>query len=63
MIIISLFYIADDINNKMTIQGKTVERNGEIYMRMNSFDMKPTIGNLVIYATGMFPDPELSRLI
>lgn len=63
MIIISLFYIADDVQNKIIIKGKTVERNGEIYMKMNSFDMKPNIGNLVIYATGMFPDPELSRLI
>lgn len=36
--------------------------DGEIYLRVVEFDMKPIIGKMKIYATGLLPDPELSEL-
>lgn len=35
--------------------------NGEIYLRLTSFDVEPTIKQMKIFATGLLPDPELSK--
>lgn len=35
--------------------------DGEEYMMIKSFDMLPTIQNLKVYATGLFPDPDVNQ--
>lgn len=56
-------------NNSMTevtttwkMAGKVTERNGEEYLQIESFDMSPEVGDMKIYATGLFPDPELNQI-
>lgn len=41
--------------------GRFEERNGEKYLRVYDFSAHPIVGDMKIYATGIFPDPELSR--
>lgn len=53
--------VTDDIETTWKFSGKTVERNGEIYMKMERFDMEPEVGKMKVFATGLFPDEELSR--
>ena len=43
------------------IKGSVVNVDGEDYMKMNFFDMVPTVGEMKISATGLFPDPQLSK--
>lgn len=45
------------------MSGKTVERNGEKYMLVDKFDMTPEVGDMKVYATGLFPDPGLSTIL
>lgn len=30
-------------------------------MKMDKFDMEPEVGKMKVFATGLFPDEELSR--
>ena len=43
------------------IKGSVVTVDGEDFMKMTSFDMAPTVGEMKISATGIFPDPQLSK--
>ncbi|XP_052868331.1 putative beta-carotene-binding protein [Anopheles cruzii] len=51
-----------DVTTTWQLSGEVTERNGEQYMEINSFDMSPEVGNMKIYATGLFPDPELNDI-
>lgn len=46
---------------KMTGQFKTVD--GKKYLQLNSVEAEPEIGNLRIFATGLFPDPILNNVV
>lgn len=35
--------------------------NGEDYMMIKEVDVKPRIGNMHYYATGLFPDPDVNQ--
>lgn len=43
------------------VKGSIVTVDGEDYMKMNFFDMIPTVGEMKISATGLFPDAQLSK--
>ena len=45
------------------VKGSVITLDGEDYMKMNSFDMVPTVGEMKISATGLLPDPQLSKKI
>lgn len=47
----------------MTVKtvGKFEIFNGQKHVRLNRFDWVPTIGNMKIFATGILPDPEMSK--
>lgn len=45
------------------IAGALEENNGEQYMRIKSFNMAPKIGDLKVYASGLMPDPALSKYL
>ena len=42
------------------MSGAIAERSGEKYMKINKFDMTPTVGDMKVFATGLLPDPVLS---
>ncbi|XP_037033894.1 uncharacterized protein LOC119072724 [Bradysia coprophila] len=48
------------ITQKMKGVFETVD--GERYLRIESYDIIPTIGDLKVQMTGIFPDPELNKL-
>lgn len=35
--------------------------NGQKHIRLYRFDWVPTIGNMKFFATGILPDPEMSK--
>lgn len=43
------------------VKGSMVNIDGEDYMKMNAFDMIPTVGEMKVSATGLLPDPQLSK--
>lgn len=45
----------------LQLKGSIVTVDGEDYMKMKFFDMVPTVGEMIISATGLFPDPQLSK--
>lgn len=51
-----------DVTTTWQMSGKTVERNGEKYMLVDKFDMTPEVGDMKVYATGLFPDPGLNQV-
>ncbi|XP_058818965.1 putative beta-carotene-binding protein [Topomyia yanbarensis] len=51
-----------DVSTTWKISGRTVDRNGEQYMLIDKFDMSPEVGDMKIYATGLFPDPGLNQV-
>lgn len=50
-----------DIDITWKMSGALEENNGEKYMRIKSFGMAPKIGDLKVYASGLMPDPALSK--
>lgn len=47
----------------MQLKGELEKRNNDEYMQITAFDFEqPVIKNMKIYATGMFPDPNLNQL-
>ncbi|CAO1354082.1 unnamed protein product [Diamesa hyperborea] len=44
------------------IKGSIVTVDGEDYIKMNFFDMIPTVGEMKISATGLFPDAQLNQV-
>lgn len=43
------------------MKGNLVKVNGEEYMKITNFDMVPTVGDMKIAASGIFPDPDMSK--
>lgn len=42
-------------------EGDIVTVNGKEYVKLTRFDVSPQFGDLKVFATGIFPDPELSK--
>ncbi|XP_053691825.1 putative beta-carotene-binding protein [Sabethes cyaneus] len=51
-----------DVSTTWNISGKTAERNSEQYLLIDKFDMSPEVGDMKIYATGLFPDAGLNQV-
>ncbi|XP_055598035.1 putative beta-carotene-binding protein [Uranotaenia lowii] len=51
-----------DVKVTWKFVGRVAERNGEQYMMIENFDMNPEVGDMKIYATGLFPDPGLNQV-
>ncbi|XP_040168618.1 uncharacterized protein LOC120903319 [Anopheles arabiensis] len=51
-----------DVTTTWKMSGHVKERDGEQYLEIEDFDMSPEVGNMKIYATGLFPDPELNQI-
>lgn len=51
-----------DINMVARTEGDIIEVNGKEYVKLTRFDVTPQFGDLKVFATGLFPDPELSKL-
>uniref|UniRef100_A0A182RCP4 Circadian clock-controlled protein n=1 Tax=Anopheles funestus TaxID=62324 RepID=A0A182RCP4_ANOFN len=51
-----------DVTTTWSMAGRVKERDGEEYLQIESFDMAPEVANMKIYATGLFPDPELNQV-
>jgi len=43
-------------------EGDIITVNGKEYLKLTKFDFIPHFGSLKVYATGLFPDPELNRV-
>lgn len=50
-----------DVRAVWRILGTVQTVNGEDYMVIKDVDVKPRIGNMKYYATGLFPDPDLNQ--
>ena len=50
-----------DIVSKLSIKGKLETIDGEDYMKVYKFDFVPTIENMKMSLSGLFPDPTLSK--
>lgn len=50
----------EDVNIVSRTEGDIITVDGVEYINMTKFDVSPTFGDLKVYATGIFPDPELS---
>lgn len=55
------FPILGDITVIAKTVGKFEIYNGQKHIRLDRFDWTPTIGSMKIYATGILPDPEMSK--
>lgn len=44
-------------------EGDIIAVNGVEHVKLTRFDVSPQFGDLKVFATGLFPDPELSKLI
>uniref|UniRef100_A0A182MKW2 Haemolymph juvenile hormone binding protein n=1 Tax=Anopheles culicifacies TaxID=139723 RepID=A0A182MKW2_9DIPT len=51
-----------DVTTTWMMSGHVKERNGEEYLEIETFDMAPEVASMKIYATGLFPDPELNQV-
>lgn len=49
-----------DINLVSRTEGDIVTVDGKEYVKLTKFDVSPQFGDLKVFATGLFPDPELS---
>ncbi|KAH8403280.1 hypothetical protein KR222_009685, partial [Zaprionus bogoriensis] len=54
----------NDFHNTITTDGEffTKEGDGRRFLRLTDIDARPKIGDLIIKANGIFPDPELDEL-
>lgn len=43
-------------------EGDIIEVDGKEYVKITRFDVSPQFGDLKVFATGLFPDPELCKL-
>lgn len=57
---IDLYFRTADINLVSRTEGDIVSVNGKEYVKLTKFDVSPQFGDLKVFATGLFPDPELS---
>ncbi|XP_031616969.1 uncharacterized protein LOC116336905 [Contarinia nasturtii] len=53
---------ATDISLVSRTEGDIIEVNGKEYVKITKFDVSPQFGDLKVFATGLFPDPELNRV-
>jgi len=53
---------ATDVNLTSKTEGKIITVNGKEYVNLTRFDVTPRFGDLKVFATGIFPDPELNRV-
>nr|XP_029730033.1 LOW QUALITY PROTEIN: putative beta-carotene-binding protein [Aedes albopictus] len=51
-----------DVSTTWKISGRTTQRQGEEYLLIDKFDMTPEVGDMKVYATGLFPDPGLNQV-
>lgn len=42
-------------------EGDIINVDGKEYVKLTRFDFSPQFGDLKVFATGLFPDPELSK--
>lgn len=50
-----------DVAAVWKMKGNLVKVNGEEYMKITNFDMVPTVGDMKIAASGIFPNPDMSK--
>lgn len=50
-----------EVTTTWKMSGRTTERNGEQYLLVEKFDMSPEVGDMKIFATGLFADPGLNQ--
>lgn len=53
---------ATDINLVSKTEGDIITVDGKEYVKLTRFDVSPQFGDLKVFATGLFPDPELNRV-
>jgi hypothetical protein len=51
-----------DTATTQKMKGVFETRDGERYLKIESYDIVPTIGDLKVQMTGIFPDPEMNKL-
>ncbi|CAO1352185.1 unnamed protein product [Diamesa hyperborea] len=51
-----------DVAAVWKMKGNLVKVNGEEYMKITNFDMVPTVGDMKIAASGIFPNPDMNDL-
>lgn len=54
--------ILADINLVARTEGDIITVDGKEYVKLTRFEVSPQFGDVKVYATGLFPDPELSML-
>lgn len=61
-LIIEIYAVSlGDIDFTFVIDGQLSERDGHQYLTVNNIDFNPTIGSLKLQATGLLPEPSLSK--
>lgn len=56
-----IFILLADINLVSRTEGDIITVDGKEYLKLTRFDVSPQFGDLKVFATGLFPDPELSK--
>lgn len=56
------YFSAVDVTATITVAGSTEDRDGQSYMIMRQFDLKPEIGKLTTNFDGLFREPELNQV-
>ncbi|ALC38394.1 CG5945, partial [Drosophila busckii] len=51
-----------DVENHVSTDGEIYKKDGHRFLRLTDIDASPKIGDMVIKANGIFPDPELDEL-
>jgi len=54
---------ATDITSIFKIKGKFEQIKGNVYLRITDVDLDPKFSNIKLFASGLFPDPELNRVM
>ena len=54
------FSIADVVITSRP-EGELYDSNGHTFLKLNKFGVDMDVGNMRIYATGLFPDAAMSR--
>lgn len=53
-------FLSDDFQNTILTEGEFfTKEDGKRYLRLLDIDAQPKIGDMIIKANGIFPDPEL----
>lgn len=56
------YYFIAGVRSTSKLAGIFVKRDGHKFLQLNSFDVSISMEDFKVAATGLFPDPELSRL-